>query len=60
VPPYKNETKVNYDKWDYLNNSEDSGVADSQVTKPCMCVMHMQCTSQCHHHDNMADIRSAE
>ena len=31
---------------------EDSGVADSQVTKPCMCVTHAQCASWCHHHDS--------
>jgi len=34
-----------------LNNLEDSGVADSQVTKPCTHVTCMQCASQCHHCD---------
>jgi len=45
VFPRENETKINYDKWDYLNNLEDSRVADSQVTKPC--------ASWCHHHNRI-------
>jgi len=44
VFPRENETKVNYNKWDYLNNLEDSRVADSQVTKPCTCSMHHSVT----------------
>jgi len=39
VFPRENETKVNYNKWDYLNNLENSGVANSQMTKLCTCVM---------------------
>jgi len=38
----ENKTKVNYNKWDYLNNLEDSRVANSQVTKPCTCVERIQ------------------
>jgi len=44
----ENKTKVNYDKWDYLNNLEDSRVADSQV----ICT---QCASQCHYCDRGSD-----
>jgi len=40
VFPRENKTKVNYNKWDYLNNLEDSGVVDSQVTKLCAHVMY--------------------
>ena len=32
-----------------LNNSEDSKVANSQVTKPCACMSHAQCALQGHH-----------
>ena len=52
VFPRENKTKVNYNEQDYLNNSEDSRVADSQVTKPCAHVMYVQCASWCHYHDN--------
>jgi len=45
VFPRENETKVNYNEWDYLNNLEDSRVADSQVTKPCAYVTYTQCAS---------------
>ena len=54
VFPRENKTKVNYNKLELLNNLEDSRVADSQVTKPCMHMMHTQCTSCCHHCDSLA------
>ena len=49
VFPRENKTKVNYNKMGLLNNSEDSKVANSQVTKPCACMSHAQCALQGHH-----------